>query len=67
MNRIVTGFLFLLFFALTARGTYVLATVAAPEGNRQDTAQTTAYILLAVFAALTLVFGFTLMKLKRSA
>jgi hypothetical protein len=63
----IAGFLFLIFLALTARGTYVLATTAAPEGNRPDAAQSTAYILLAIFAALTLVFGFTLMKFKRSA
>jgi cell division protein FtsW (lipid II flippase) len=67
MSRTISMLLFMLFFALTARGVYVLATTSAPDGNRQDAVQSTAYILLAIFAALTLVFGFTAVKLKRSS
>ena len=57
--------LFLLFLVLAIGNGIRIANASAPSDQRDDAAQTASYIMLALFAALALVFGLRLLKRKR--
>ncbi len=64
MNRAITAVLLVVFLALTVRGFMIVSAAAPATSNRADASQTANYVLLALFAALSAVFGYRLLKSK---